>query len=531
MQADLIFHGSALTMDPVAPRATAVAVRAGRILAVGSSADVHAFAGPRTRTIELGSACLLPGFHDAHVHLTQHGLELSELDLAPARQFGAALDALRARSAELAAGEWLLAAGFALNTWRLPTIGDEEAAALEAAVGGRPAWLESQDHHSSWVSRSVLLKAGLIDAEGRATALADSAGVVRGASGRPSGLLLEGARRLAEPHVPEPDQQRLRQALADAAAHMASLGVTTVHHMAAEPPAYGRAIADSASRSDYPLRVWACVPHALIEAAAALGVATGQGGENYQIGGAKFFVDGALGSRTAWMLEPYAGTDETGVIVDSPETLQERIPLGVAAGLTPVVHAIGDAATRATVAAFAASRAALAAAGMRPRLEHAQHMHPDDVALAGALGIIGSFQPIHLTFDARAVKDLLPDRVDRAFPVRSLARAGAVLAFGSDTPVAPPDVFAGLRAACRRLGNHDERLGASEVVSPDQALAAYTTGAAYAIGWEHRSGKLAPGFDADLVVLSHDPLVSLDGLEVVATLKGGSFTFESGGLG
>lgn len=531
MQADLIFHGSALTMDSAAPRATAVAVRAGRILAVGSSADVHAFAGPSTRTIELGSACLMPGFHDAHVHLAQHGFELSQLDLAPVRTFDGALQALRQHDSGLADGEWLLAAGFALNTWRIATVGDDEAAALEAAVGGRPALLESQDHHSSWVSRAVLRRAGLIDDQGRGTALADTEGVARGASGNPTGLLLEGARRLLDAHVPAPDQRQLRQALADAGAHMASLGVTTVHHMAAEPAASARAIADAASQADYQLRVWSCIPHALIEEAAALGVATGQGGSNYQVGGAKFFVDGALGSRTAWMLEPYTGTDGTGVIVDSPETLRERIPLGIRAGFVPVVHAIGDAATRATVAAFEASAAALTAAGMRPRLEHAQHMHPDDVAKAGALGIIASIQPLHLTFDARAVRDLLPDRVDRAFPTRSLARAGAVLAFGSDTPVAPPDVFAGLRAACRRLGNDDERLGASEVVSPDQALAAYTTGAAYAIGWEHRSGKLATGYDADLVVLSHDPLVSLDNLEVLATIKNGRFTFDRGELG
>ncbi len=527
MQADLIVSGSILTLDPSAPRASALAVRAGRILAVGDSASVHEFAGPGTRTLELGSACLLPGFHDAHLHLTQHGLELAELDLAVCHDFATGLEALRRRSGELPPGEWLRAAGFALNTWRLASIGDEEAAALEAAVQGRLAVLKSQDHHSTWVSRGVLLLAGLVDDTGAATAKADAPGVVRGVSGRPTGLLLEDARGLVKEHVPAPSPERLARALADSAAHLASLGITSVHHMAAEPPSFARALATAASDPAYPLRVWACVPHALIEEAAALGVATGQGGEGYQVGGAKFFVDGALGSRTAWMLEPYAGTSETGVQVDGPDVLAERVPLAIAAGLTPVVHAIGDAATRATVAAFVATRDLWTAAGLRPRLEHAQHMHPDDVALAGELGIVASFQPIHLTFDARGIRDLLPDRLDRAFPVRSLARAGARLAFGSDTPVAPPDVFAGLRAACRRLGKDGERLGAAEAVSPDQALAAYTTGAAYAVGWEGRSGKLAAGYDADMVIVSHDPLVSLDGLGVVATIKAGRFTFEA----
>lgn len=526
MQADLILLGSVLTMDPSAPRAGAVAVRAGRVVAVGTSSEVHALAGPGTQTIELGSACLMPGFHDAHLHLTQFGLELSQLDLAVCGTFQEALDAVARRSRELPKGEWLLASGFALNTWGLGDIGDAEADSLSAVAGGRPVLMRSQDHHSTWVSRDVLQLADLVDPAGLPTELARADGVVFGASGRPSGLLLEGAQRLVGGVAPAPDATRLASALREGASKLASLGITTVHHMAAEPPSHARALATAASQDDFPLRVWACLPHARIEEAAGLGIATGQGGSNYQVGGAKFFADGALGSRTAWMLEAYAGTSETGTVVDSPETLSERIPLAAAAGLAPVVHAIGDAANRAVIDAFEAARDALAAAGLRPRLEHAQHVHPDDVARAGALGLIASMQPIHLTFDVAGISALLADRIERAYPIRSLERAGAKLAFGSDTPVAPPDVFAGLRAACRRLGAQGTRLGASEALSPDMALAAYTTGAAYAIGWEHRSGKLAVGYDADMVLLSHDPLVSLDGLEVIATIKGGGFTYQ-----
>ncbi|HRN19455.1 MAG TPA: amidohydrolase family protein, partial [Trueperaceae bacterium] len=143
-------------------------------------------------------------------------------------------------------------------------------------------------------------------------------------------------------------------------------------------------------------------------------------------------------------------------------------------------------------------------------------------------GVVASMQPIHLTFDIASIDNLLADRKDRAYAIRSLAAAGAVLAFGSDTPVAPPDVFEGLRAACRRSDGHGRRLNASEALSPDAALAAYTTGAAYAIQAEGHSGMLKPGFDADIVVLNHDPLVSLDGLAVVATMKGGAFTFGPG---
>src|SRR5690606_15935508 len=185
-----------------------------------------------------------------------------------------------------------------------------------------------------------------------------------------------------------------------------------------------------------------------------------QGGSNFRVGGAKFFADGALGSRTAWMLEPYSGTSNVGMAMDGPDVLNARVPLALAAGLTPVIHAIGDAATRAALDTFEATQEQWRALGLRPRLEHAQHLHPADVARAGRLGIVASMQPIHLTFDIVSIEALLGDRLDRAYAMRSLARAGAVLAFGSDTPVAPPDVFEGLRAACRRADKAGRRLAA-----------------------------------------------------------------------
>ncbi|HEX7038631.1 MAG TPA: amidohydrolase [Trueperaceae bacterium] len=519
--ADAIFLGSVLTMDPSRPREGGVAVRGGRVLALGSPSELHELAGPETEVFELGGACLMPGFHDSHVHLTQHGLELSRLDLAPARTFDDALDLLRRHAADLGAGELLRATGMALNTWGLRTIGRGEADALEEAVGGRPALVASQDHHSAWASAALLARAGV----GEGTPDPADGVVVRDEGGRPTGLLLEAARRLVADAVPAPGRDELRRALAAAGESLAARGVTTVHHMAAEPAGYFRELALAASDDAYPLRVWACVPQEQLEAAAEVGLATGQGGRNFQVGGAKFFADGALGSKTAWMLEPYAGTADVGMAVDGPEVLAERVPLAVRAGLAPVVHAIGDAAVRAVLDAFEASAAELEAAGLRPRLEHAQHVHPSDLPRFRRLGVVASVQPIHLTFDAGAIGTLLADRVERAYPLRSLARSGARLAFGSDTPVASPDVPTGLRAACRRLGLGGERLNPAEAVSPDEALLAYTAGAAYAIGWESRSGRLAVGYDADMVVLSHDPLVSLDGLAVVATVKGGVFTY------
>ena len=525
-EADLVLVGTVLTMDPETPVAEAVAVRAGRIAYVGERAAALALAGGATRVVDLGDRVALPGFHDAHVHLTQHGLELSQLDLSATRSVREAVARIAERARGTAPGGWLLASGFALQRWGVTSLGPAERAALDAAVPERPVLVRSQDHHSAWVNGAALELAGV----GPDTPDPANGTVVRDASGRPTGLLLERALELVRSRLPEPTEAELRSALAAAGADLASRGITTVHHMAYEPAAYWRALAGSASQDGFPLRVWACVPQEDIEHAAALGLATGQGGGRFQVGGAKFFADGALGSRTAWMLEPY-GDGGRGVTVDGPEVLAERYPLAAAAGLTPVTHAIGDAANRAVLDALQASAEAWRAAGLRPRIEHAQHLHPADVARFAELGVVASMQPIHLTFDVDSVMALLGDRRQRAYPMRALLQSGAALAFGSDTPVAEPDVLAGLRAACRRTSPEGRALTPEQALEPAQALAAYTRGGAYAIGWEGRSGKLAEGFDADLVVLSHDPRRSLDDLAVQATLVAGRPTFVAGAFG
>ncbi len=517
--ADTLFYGSVLTMDRHRPRAGAVAVKGDKVLAVGSAAELHPLAGPGTRVVQLGGRTLMPGLHDAHVHLTGTGEELDHVDLSRAASLDEALALVRDRAEQLAPHEWVRGAGFALHRFGLSTVGRNEAEALDAAAGGRPVLLASQDHHSTWASRGALRQAGVT-----ADTQVPNGVIVLDEDGEPTGLLLEEARDLVEAALPPPDAATIARWLERAAAHFAALGVTTVHHMAAEPAAYFRQLALSASEPSYGLRVWACLPHAQIEAAADIGLATGQGGQQFTVGGAKFFADGALGSRTAWMLEPYLGSQNRGMAVDGPEVLNERVPLALQAGLTPVIHAIGDAATRAVVDVFEATAPAWRAAGLRPRLEHAQHMHPSDVTRAGTLGLVASVQPIHLTFDVDSISTELADRLDRAYPMRSLASAGAVLAFGSDSPVAPPDPFVGLRSAARRASASGARLTPTEAIGPDEALYAYTRGAAYAIQAEARSGMLAPGYDADLVVLSHDPTVSLDGLSAVATMKAGRFT-------
>jgi len=515
----LFCGGPILTQDETNPRAEAVLVRGEHTAFVGSLADAESLASPAAERIDLGGRALLPGFHDAHVHLTQHGFDLSRLNLVQTQTLAEALELVAARVNGQEPGTWLQGSGLSMSRLNLSRLDKRD---LDRVSPQHPVVLRSQDGHSVWVNSLALEQLSI----GPDTPDPENGVIERDDRGEPTGRLLELATKLLDAAIPQPSDAELQNALRQAGEDLASLGITTVHHMAYEPARNWRQLALAASRDDFPLRVWACVDQEHIEAADALGLATGQGGDRFTVGGAKFFADGALGSLTAWMLSPYTGTDTTGVTVHGPEVLRERYPKALDAGLTLVTHAIGDAANRAVLDALEATRDQWQAKGLRPRLEHAQHLHPDDVARASQLGVVVSMQPIHLTFDVKRIGELLASRQDGAYRTKSLLEAGTVLAFGSDTPVASPDVITGIRAACRRKAVDGSVLNPAEALTIDEALAAYTRGAAYAISREHRSGQLRAGFDADFVMLSHDPHTSLDELSVAGTMLAGTWTYR-----
>lgn len=517
---DLIFYnGTIYTMNPGAPVAKAIAVRGRNILAVGSEAEVRILAGADAESFDLKGRTLLPGFHDSHVHLAQHGFELSQVKLADAQTKEEGLGRVAQRASELPEGTWILGAGFLMARWNVDTLSKAD---LDRVAPNHPVLLRSQDHHSAWANSLALERAGITSS----TPTPESGEVIKDGAGEPTGLLLEKALHLVWDKVPPPSRDTISGAVRRAGDHLAGLGITTVHHMAYEPASYWKQIALLASREAYALRVWACINQEDIEGAAAIGLATEQGGEFFQIGGAKFFADGALGSLTAHMLKPYEGTTAVGMAVHGYETLRERFPLAIKAGLVPVTHAIGDAANRAVLDALTETKDLWQPLGMRPRVEHVQHLHPDDLTRFAELGVVASMQPYHFRFDAKQTQKLLGGRLKTTHAWKSLLESGAVLAFGSDTPVAEPDIFGSIETALRRTSEKGEVFHAEEAISLGQALAGYTRDAAYAISWEGRSGQLKEGYDADLVVLSHDPYKSLEGLEVSATMKAGRWTFE-----
>ncbi|HEX2863931.1 MAG TPA: amidohydrolase family protein, partial [Deinococcales bacterium] len=344
----------------------------------------------------------------------------------------------------------------------------------------------------------------------------DQGRVVRGPDGSPSGAFYEApAQRLVARSFPDPSEQEFREAAEAGAQDFARRGFVAVHTMALEDDDALRAVLRLERVGRLPLRVWACLGHADLAGVEQAGLLGGLG-DRVRAGGIKFFADGALGSRTAAMLRPYA-TGGTGLRVDAPELIEERARRAIKLGFTPTVHAIGDAANRDVISVFERLAPAARLEGVRLRLEHAQHLNPEDVPRLAATGAVASVQPIHLPGDTAAIRAVMPgEREGQAYAFRSLLEAGVPLALGSDAPVAEPTVAGNLEAASRRLGPDGVPFHEEQSIPRLEALRAYTRGGAFAAGEEGWSGRVAPGFLAEFTVWDADPVSREDARPVRA---------------
>ena len=470
-----------LTLDPHRPEAEAVLVGAGRVLAVGSREDLSALA-PKAAVQDHRGLTLTPGLADAHIHLVGYGFSLSQLSLHGAGSVAEVQRRLTERAASLPAGSWIQGGGFLLSEMGLNDF--PEAGLLDAV--SHPALLYSRDLHLAWVNTAALTRAnihaGTPDPQGGQ--------IVRDSQGQPTGVLLENACDLAAACLPSPTPAQTLQAARRGAADLAARGYVSAHTMAFEGPDAPRALATLAAQGELPLRVWACLPHERLHLARELGLGPGSGGL-FEFGGVKFFADGALGSRTAWLHAPgFADGSGTGIALDSPDTIRELGREALHLGLTPVTHAIGDRANTEVLDAYDALREEAAARGIRLRVEHAQHLRAQDIGRFAGLTV--SAQPIHLQADGAMIRTLLPGLEATSYAFATLKRAGALLAFGSDAPVAPPDVQAGFRADLDRKSDDGLPLAPGEALSLGEVLHAFTRGPALAAGWADE-GHIVPG--------------------------------------
>ncbi|HQE93440.1 MAG TPA: amidohydrolase [Anaerolineae bacterium] len=498
MAVRILHHPRIYTGDVLHPWAQTLAIVDGCVAALDAAAEAWS-AVPGAIVEDVAGALIIPGLIDAHIHMMWYALGLRELNLRDLTR-EALLDRVAARARTLAPGAWIVGRGWDQSGWddsRFPT-----AAELDRVAPQHPVALVAKNAHA-WVVNTAALHAAHITAT---TPDPPHGKIGRRADGTPDGMLFEEATRLVQVVTPPATLDEIVDALDEAQTHLLAGGITGVHDVDGEP-AFA-AFQELRRQGRLRLRVVKYVRLESLNAALAVGLRSGFGDDWLRFGGLKLFADGALGARTGAMFAPYVGEpDNVGMLTLEPEALTAIARQAAAGGLALAIHAIGDRANALVLDALEA--AGDVKAGLRHRIEHVQHIRPEDQARLGRAGFVASMQPIHAIHDmAMADRYLGAQRTPQAYPWRSVAEAGAVLAFGSDAPIELVDPFSGLYAAVTRrredgfpgpAGWHPEQR-----LTLTEALRAYTWGAAYAAGLESRQGLLCPGHLADLVVLDHD---------------------------
>jgi len=500
--------GRIRTLDPERPSVTGLTVGGGRVLEVSDGG------GDGRADSDLGGRCVVPGLSDAHTHFATWAIGLGQVRLEGCGSVEEAVARVAGAAAAVPDGRWIRGLGWRDGDWAAaPT-----RQALDAACGDRPVALVSRDYHSVWLSTAGLARA--------ASDLHSAGGVVEvDERGQPTGVLREEAFWRFRDRFLRPTESEMEEAMRAALPVAAARGVTAVHDKDGWLGILPVWQALLAAGEPIP-RVWQSLPHHKLDELADLGIRAGFGPRKLRVGYLKVFMDGTLGSRTARML------DGSGVELTSRDALASIVRRGARAGFAVAVHAIGDRANRDALDAFAATREHWAPRGLRPRIEHAQILAPEDVGRFARIGVAASVQFSHATSDRDLADAWWGEDAARAYPWRALADAGAVLANGSDAPVEELDPLAGVRAGVRRTLDERPPWRPEQAIDARTALRATVTGPAWLAHEEHRRGRLAPGWDADLVVLSRDPLdcppEELSDVRVEATMVAGEWTHPPG---
>ncbi len=526
----ILFNGRIFTNQAGKPEVSALAIDHGQVIAAGDLAEAEA-AGQGCTGLErfdLRGRTVWPGLTDSHIHLQYYSLSLAQVDCETSTR-AECLRRLAERARSTAPGRWVRGYGFNQNNW---PEGYGSRHDLDAAAPHNPVFLISKSVHAGWANSEALRLAG-IDAS---TPDPENGRIVRDASGNPTGILLEAAMQLVEGIIPSPGVEELAAAIREAQRILWSLGITGVHD-------YDRALCFSAlqwldASGELRLRVLKSIPLEQLPQAVSLGLRSGFGSRFLRVGPVKLFADGALGPQTAAMLQPYEGEGSgTGLLFLDREQIFEHGQLAASGGINMAVHAIGDRANHEVLQGYAQLRNFERRHGLphlRHRIEHVQCIHPDDLHRLAELDVIASVQPIHATSDMLMADRFWGARSAGAYAYRSLLQAGTHLTFGSDAPVESPNPWLGLHAAVTRRrpdgSPAPEGWYPAQRLRLEEAVQGYTTGPAYAAGLEARQGRLAPGFDADLIVLDQNPFdlppQGLHTLRPAATMIAGEWVWQ-----
>ena len=543
--ADLALTGGRIaTMDPARSWASSMAVRDGRIVAVGADRDVAGHIGPSTRVIELRGRTVTPGFQDAHVHPVHGGLARLRCELHDTRGREGYLAVIAEYARTHPDETWIRGGGWYMDDFPGGTPRRED---LDAIVPDRPVFLSNRDGHGGWANSRALEIAG-VTAE--TTDPADGR-IERDAGGSPTGTLHEGAMDLVERQLPDDTPADLEEALRLGQAYLHSLGITAWQDAIVTPHTEERAYVALASRGELTARVvgamwWERHRGAeQIEEFIERRKTTSMG--RYQATSVKLMMDGVLENFTGAMLEPYGDghggtTGQRGLIQIDPEGLSTWVPKLDALGFQPHFHAIGDRAVRESLNAVEAARRANGPSDTRPHIAHIQVIQPDDIGRFRELGVVANAQPYWACHEGQMDNLTIPfigERWRWQYPFRSLRAAGAVLAMGSDWSVSTPNPLVEMELAVERVA--DESRGLREPLLPDErldlidALAAFTAGSAYVNHLDGETGTLEVGKAADLAVLDRDLFDrgagAIGEARVVGTFVEGAPVYEDPSLG
>ena len=526
---DFVYNAHIYTLNPDHPTASALAIENGRIVWVGDNDPVSQRNPPDGGTWDAGGQPIIPGLTDAHIHLENYALGLDKVDCETSTR-DKCLGRVAERALSVPNGEWILGHGWNQNNW---TEGFGSAADLDVVAPHNPVYLTAKSMHAGWANTAALRAAGITP---QTTDPVDGR-IAHDENGEPSGILYEGAMRLLSNAIPVPTIIQVVEAIRTVQPKLWQMGLTGLHDF--DQARCFAALQILKAGGALRLRVVKGIPLEGLPYAVKLGLRTGFGDDFLRIGSIKAFADGALGPRTAAMFQPYEGElTNKGMLMLDAEELYEHGRLAAQNGLSMAAHAIGDWANHEVLNAFDQLRKYESANGLPPlrhRIEHVQLIHPEDAPRLAELGIIASMQPIHATSDMLMADRYWGARAAYSYAWRTQLDHGAILAFGSDAPVEPPNPFWGLHAAITRR-RQDGRPGAqgwypAQRLTITEALQAYTTGPAYAAGMEFSLGKLMPGFLADLLILDKDPFAcdpeDLYNIKPLATMVGGDWVWEA----
>src|ERR1043166_7746337 len=526
----IITNAAVYTVDKQHPATEAVAVIGDRIVAVGSRAEIDSWRGPETKVIDAGRKLVLPGFNDAHVHFIQGGAQLDQVQLTDAASPQEFTKRIAAQVKKTTKGEWMLGGRWDETKWPKPELPTKEL--VDAVTGATPIFVERYDGHEALANSAAMKLAGI----GAKTPDVPGGVITRDASGNPTGIFKDAAMTLMYKAIPPMTHEQRLRAARGAMKHAASVGVTSVQHMNPEF-ADVAAYSELAEKGELTTRIYAVPMETDWRDQAKVGIRRAWGSSYLRLGAVKGYADGSLGSRTAYMFEPFSDDPgNRGLLSDEmhpPSAMRERLMGADGAGLQLRVHAIGDRAISMMLDIFGDIEKEHGYHDQRFAIEHAQHMAQKDFERFATLHVIASMQPYHAIDDGRWAEPRLGhDRARYSYAWRSFLDNGVTLAFGTDWPVAPLDPMLGLYAAVTRATLDGKNPGGwipEEKITLPEAVEAYTMGSAFAEFQEREKGSITPGKLADIVILSDNILdlkpEAIRNVKVQTTIVGGKVVY------